>query len=59
MKIHTLNHNGKNYRYWFDRAYRCWFATQLLDEEGNESPSVDSDTRFGIIDLIKRGYADG
>lgn len=59
MKTHFITHKNRQYKYWYDRSYRCWFAVQILDEEGNESATVDSYFKEEIIKLIKFGYVGG
>lgn len=54
--IYFMVHNGIHFKYWYDRFMRCWFAVRIIDEDGNESATIDSYTRQEIIELIKNGH---
>lgn len=51
MKIHTY----KNWQYWYDRAYRCWFAIRV-DSNGNQvGDCIDAYDKDGILKGIEIG----
>lgn len=51
MKVHKL----QDCQYWYDRAFRCWFAARF-DCEGNQvGECVDAYTKAEIVQLIERG----
>lgn len=48
MKIHTY----KDWQYWYDRAYRCWFAMRI-DINGNQvGDCINSGTKCGILSTL-------
>jgi len=49
MKIYT---DIEGFEYWYDRAYRCWFAAPV-DADGNLGPTVDAYTKREIVELIR------
>ena len=53
MKIHT---DIEGFEYWYDRAYRCWFAAPV-DADGNLGPTVDAYTKRDIVELCKEQAA--
>lgn len=48
-------HKRTGHEFWYDRAYRCWFAAKV-DKDGNLGPSVDAFTKREILALIDRGF---
>jgi hypothetical protein len=49
MKIYTLG----SWQYWYDRAYRSWYAA-TFDPVGNQiGPAIFAYTKQEIINLIK------
>lgn len=55
-RTYLMIHNGIHFKFWYDRSMRCWFAVRIIDENGNESATIDSYTRQEIIELIKNGH---
>ena len=51
MKIYKQG----SWQYWYDKAYRCWFAAQF-DTDGNQiGDSINAYSKQEILNEIERG----
>ena len=55
MKVHTRIVEGETYEYWYDRAYKAWYAAHV-DEIGNLGDAINAYHKETIINAIDDGH---